>query len=265
MHQMLFKSGNIPLGFKNLFQMLNSVPFKGAICCKRKRPSKTAEGRTARVETSFAIWPNLPTCASPLQVWEDTTLPALPGAHPCRPTHKILETGYGIKHVFRCPLIQWRRKPKMQWMPHVLPPTLPARRALWQARTHLTMGEAESQLWSSEENTVPQRRSLSFTCENPMQMKCGQRDLHGLLNTLLKSMLLSALMLPGMVHFGSHIPTHGAQAHLGAITDSVQLLQKYYQATEFTGKTKTLQQLHNLKTDSQKLPLVTTNCLFSLL
>lgn len=81
-------------------------------------------------------------------------------------------------------------------------------------------------------------------------------------------MLLSALVLSGMVHFGSHIPTHGAQARLGAlgaITDLVQLLQKYYQATEFTGKTKTLQQLHNLKTDSQKLPLVTTNCLFSLL
>lgn len=58
--------------------------------------------------------------------------------------------------------------------------------------------------------------------------------------------------------------THGAYAHfraLAVITGSVQLFQKHYQATMITGKTKTLQPLPNLIPNSQKVALVTTDCL----
>lgn len=97
------------------------------------------------------------------------------------------------------------------------------------------------------------------------------RSLHGFLNTWLKSVLLSALVPTCAVHFGSHTHIHGAQAHLRPLerpqnlfsccrTDVVLLLQSCccYQATKITGKTKTLQQLCDLKTDRQKVALVTT-------
>lgn len=68
----------------------------------------------------------------------------------------------------------------MQCMPHMPALTLPVRRDP-QVHAQLTMGKAvESQLWSSEENTAPQRCNLSFTGENPIRVKCGQRNLHGL-------------------------------------------------------------------------------------
>jgi len=43
--------------------------------------------------------------------------------------------------------------------------------------------------------------------------------------------------------------------------DSIQLFQECYQTTKITGKTKSLQQLCNLKANSQQVALVTTGCL----